>query len=61
MAPDNSSANSQQPAAGRGDNAGGQPFYEQQRKKLQALLKKRAELDQKLVGFFPPLPSSFSS
>lgn len=49
MAPENSNANSQQPAA-RTENAGGQPFYEQQRKKLQALLKKRAELEQKLVS-----------
>lgn len=50
MAPENSSTNSQQPAA-RSENAGGQPFYEQQRKKLQALLKKRTELEQKLVSF----------
>lgn len=49
MAPENSSTNSQQPAA-RNENAGGQPFYEQQRKKLQALLKKRTELEQKLVS-----------
>lgn len=50
MAPENSSnSNAQQPAT-RNENAGGQPFYEQQRKKLQMLLKKRAELETKLVS-----------
>lgn len=49
MAPENSTANSQS-SASRTDNAGGLPFYEQQRKKLQGLLKKRADLEHKLVG-----------
>lgn len=57
MAPENSNANSQQPAA-RMETAAGQPFYEQQRKKLQALLKKRAEIEQKLVSCPALTPAS---